>query len=172
METRYNENYDTALRRLLVTDCTASALQETTVGTTQILSTIPEKPDLFTLRRGEVLLFHGTTRGNVSEIIQHGFKTEKNRRSAYGRGTYLTDSSQKADQYTDILGRRTKGLTMLLMRVALGWMVKEQFSHLDCDTVIAGKGNLFQEFVAKKDENLFPQFLIEYDRVHENDTLV
>ena len=113
-----------------------------------------------------MFLFHGTTRDNVPYILQYGFKAEKTTRSPYGKGTYLAESSQKADQYCDKSGTRSnEGLTMFLVRVALGWTVKEQFSHLDCDTVVAGTGKLFQEFVAKKDDNLFPQLLIEYNRV-------
>ena len=54
---------------------------------------------------------------------------------------------------------------MFLVRVALGWTVKEEFRHLDCDTVVAGSGKLFHEFVAKRDDFLLPQILIEYNRV-------
>ena len=54
---------------------------------------------------------------------------------------------------------------MFVVRVALGWMVDEQFQHLDCDTVLAGKGKLFQELVVKRDDLLLPLYLIVYDRV-------
>ena len=157
-----------SLLHVVVNSYSSPALNETKIQTSQILSTINDLPtDVFALRPGEVLLFHGTPRENVTAIIQNGFKAEKNTRSPYGRGTYLTDNAQKADQYTDKLGTRTNtGLTMLLVRVALGWTVKQEFSHLACDTVVAGSGKLFQEFVAKNDHYLLPQLLIEYDRVN------
>ena len=102
----------------------------------------------------------------MSNILSKGFKAAKNTRSPYGKGTYLTDSAQKADQYADKYGSGNSklGLTMFLVRVALGWTVNEEFSHLDCDTLFAGKGKLFQEFVSKKDEFLIPQILFVYNR--------
>ena len=163
----YEDAYETTLQRLGNVDSTTFDFDETTLRTSQILSTIPDlPPHVFTLRRHEVLLFHGTPQAKVSDIIQLGLKASKNVRSPYGKGTYLTDSAQKADQYADKLGPRTnKGLTIFLVRVALGWTVKEEFSHLDCDTVVASRGKLFPEFVAKKDENLLAQLLIVYNRV-------
>ena len=167
LKAEYEVGYDTALQRLLQIESTTSNCERTPIQTAQALSKIPNvPPDVFSLRTGETLLFHGTSRINVPEIIQHGLKAEKNTRSPYGKGTYLSDSAQKADQYTDTQGTRTnKGLTMFLVRVALGWTVKEEFRHLDCDTVVAGSGKLFQEFVAKRDDFLLPQILIEYNRV-------
>ena len=168
LKTRYEAQYKTALQHMIETNNSTETIQDLlSVQTTQILSTIPDLPTgVFDLREGEVLLFHGTPRDKIKGILQHGFRAKNNWRSLYGKGTYLTDSAQKADQYTDQLGTRTNNyLTMFLVRVALGWTVKEQFSHLDCDTVVAGTGKLFQEFVAKKDNNLFPQLLIEYNRV-------
>ena len=107
-----------------------------------------------------------TQRINVPEIVQYGFKAERKTQSPYRKVTYLSDSAQKADQYTDTRRtRRNKGLTMFLVGVALGLTVKEKFSHFNCGTVVAGSGKLFQEFVAKRDDFLLPQLLIEYNRV-------
>ena len=90
-----------------------------------------------------------------------------------GKEHNLADTWQKADQYTDTQGTRTnEGLTMFLVRLALGWTVQQEFSHLDCDTVVGGRGNLFQEFVYKKDENLFPELLIDCDLADSRNILV
>ena len=167
LESIYESQYDTALQRLLATDCPSSALRQAVARTAQNLSTTPDiLADVFDLRRGEILLIHGTPRDNVPRIVQNGFKGELNTRSSYGKGTYLSDSAQKADQYTDTRRtRRNKGLTMFLVGVALGLTVKEKLSHFNCGTVVAGSGKLFQEFVAKRDDFLLPQLLIEYNRV-------
>ena len=136
--------------------------------TSQILLKIKDLPlDFFNLGTGEVLLFHGTPRSNVPSILKQGFKAEKNTRPMYGKGTYLTDSSQKADQYTDKFGPgMNTGLTMFLVRAALGRTLSEVFGILEqCDTIVDGERKLFKKFVVKKDECLLPQLLIEYDRV-------
>ena len=48
----------------------------------------------------EVYLFHGTQHTNARKIIENGFDITKIKRKPYGKGIYLTESSQKADQYT------------------------------------------------------------------------
>ena len=48
----------------------------------------------------EVYLFHGTQHKNARKIIKNGFDITKIKRTPYGKGIYLTESSQKADQYT------------------------------------------------------------------------
>ena len=115
---------------------------------------------------GEVLLFHGTPRKNIEKILKEGFKAAKNRRSPYGKGTYLSDSAQKADQYTDCPNARGQhSLTMLVVRVGLGRVVGEDGRDDEAsDTVVAGRDKLFREFVCKTDQLLFPQFLVVYDR--------
>ena len=113
----------------------------------------------------ETLLFHGTARENVTTIIENGFDGKKNKRSPYGKGTYLSDSAQKADQYTDCPSARgQKNLTMFVVRVGLGKVVEEG-SDVTCDTIVAGKTKLFREFVCKTVQLLFPQFLIVYERM-------
>ena len=156
LTTRYNEAYVRCVCRGIVNNAKA------TFKTQEVLPSNAEiETGLF-----EVLMFHGTKMDNVAGIITEGFKAEKNRNSMYGKGTYVTDSAQKADQYTDTNNSRGRSeLTMFVVRVALGWMVDEQFQHLDCDTVLAGKGNLFQELIVKRDKLVLPLYLIIYDRV-------
>ena len=161
LTSRYSDAYQRSKSRGITNVAT------TTFKTSQVLRSNAElMRGLFELRKDEVLLFHGTKKNHVTGIIQKGFQAKKNTRSPYGKGTYLTDSAQKADQYTDESGSRGRSeLTMFVVRVALGWMVDQQFQHLDCDTVLAGKGKLFQELVVKRDELLLPQYLIVYDRI-------
>ena len=118
------------------------------------------------MREGQMFLFHGTLRYNLRKILKEGFKTAKNRRSPYGKGTYLSDSAQKADQYTDCPNARGQhSLTMLVVRVGLGRVVGEDGRDDEAsDTVVAGRDKLFREFVCKTDQLLFPQFLVVYDR--------
>lgn len=47
----------------------------------------------------EVLLFHGTKPDVYEAIVREGFDCRLNQRSMFGNGTYLTESSTKADQY-------------------------------------------------------------------------
>ncbi len=52
-------------------------------------------------RINEVYLFHGTGSHNVESIRQNGFDLGRaSSSSLYGKWIYLTDSAQKADQYT------------------------------------------------------------------------
>lgn len=87
-----------------------------------------------------------------------------------------------ADRYTN---RRTKGLTMLVVRVILGHayphtgdtpvnalpcsqpdcMTPSCGTHRRYDSLVAGKGKLFKEFLMYDTNRCFPQFLITYDRV-------
>ena len=155
LKTRYEAGYKMALSRIETIDSGFSDPEINSIESVQL-----------PVRLGEVLLFHGTPRNNVSKIVQQGFKAAKNKRSSHGKGTYLTLSAQKADQFTDLVGTRTnEGLTMFLVRMALGWTVNSEFGHFNCDTVVAEGGKLFQEFVAKRDNFLLPQLLIEYNRV-------
>ena len=85
LKSRYNAGF--ILGRLRNVETTQ---EQTQVLTSQIFSTIPDLPrDVFTFRHGEqLLLFHGTPRKNAPIIIQHGYKSAKNCRSPYGKGTY------------------------------------------------------------------------------------
>ena len=47
----------------------------------------------------EVYLFHGTKLDNIPSILEKGFDLNKARGGLYGKGMYLAESSEKADQY-------------------------------------------------------------------------
>ena len=55
--------------------------------------------------RGEVKeleLFHGTSYKTIDSIIQTGFNPSRNKRSAYGVGTYFATHSAMSKLYTDM----------------------------------------------------------------------
>jgi len=74
----------------------------------------------------EILLFHGTSSKNLRQILQAGFDERLSKKSGlYGEGTYFTDESCKAFQYTEADARfSSKGSKregcIILARVALG----------------------------------------------------
>ena len=121
------------------------------------------------LRKGEAYLFHGTPVRNIQSILANGFDLDRSRRGLYGHPRiYLADSSQKADQYADRNGeRRKKNLAMLLVRTALGkvHLYQDDPEMTSCDTVLAGnQDKRFREFVKNKSSEVYPEFLILYDR--------
>ena len=75
--------------------------------------------------------------------------------------------AQKADQYTDKTGRRSTDLYMLVVRVALGRteMYEKKKSGEDYDTIVGGTNNLFREFVKTDTAQLYPEFVVNYDRL-------
>ena len=118
----------------------------------------------------EAYFFHGTDLLNINSIIKTGFKTSKAARGLYGHpGIYLAESSQKADQYADgETKRRRINLSMLLVRTSLGKTAdfdpNEDMLNT-CDTVMGGEGKRFREFVKRDTSQMYPEFLIIYDRV-------
>ena len=48
----------------------------------------------------EVYLFHGTKLEHVTGIIEHGFDPKRAKRKRFGTAIYMTESPEKADQYT------------------------------------------------------------------------
>jgi len=56
------------------------------------------------------MLYHGTGEDNVEMIIKDGFNTKYNIVSAYGKGTYLSDSFQYSEGYTKISAKGNKNI--------------------------------------------------------------
>ena len=122
------------------------------------------------LEDSEVYLFHGTRLQNVNDILKSGFSIHKSERGLYGHpGVYLAESSQKADQYADdINDRRKENLSIFVVRTSLGQTVNydpvtDQLTS--SDTVVGGKGKRFREFVKRNPAQMYPEFLIIYDRL-------
>ena len=125
--------------------------------------------DRLHLLEGEAFLFHGTDKIAIHGIVQEGFNLRYCKGGAFGHpGIYLSEHAQKADQYTDKTGRRSTDLYMLVVRVALGRteMYEKKKSGEDYDTIIGGRNNLFREFVKTYTAQLYPEFVVNYDRLN------
>ena len=136
---------------------------------------------------GEAYLFHGTLLENAVSIVDNGFDVGKSEGGLYGKGIYLAESSQKADQYTDDLNdRRPDFLTMFLVRTSLGRVERyrpkgnppelrrdktslmiENFRGVN--TLVGGSNKRFREFIKNTADDCYPQFLIVYNRVKHLD---
>ena len=123
--------------------------------------------DRLHLLEGEAFLFHGTDRIAINSIVQKGFNLHYCKGGMFGHpGIYLSEHAQKADQYTDKNERRSTDLYMLVVRVALGRteMYEKKKSGEDYDTIVGGTNNLFREFVKTDTAQLYPEFVVHYDR--------
>ena len=56
------------------------------------------------------MLYHGTGEDNVEMILKDGFNTKYNITSAYGTGTYLSDSFKYSEGYTKVSTKRNKNI--------------------------------------------------------------
>ena len=63
--------------------------------------------------------------------------------------------------------RRSTDLYMFLVRVALGKteLYDNKKSGEDYDTIVGGTNKLFREFVKTDTAQIYPEFLIHYDRL-------
>ena len=145
---------------------------------------------------GEAYLFHGTLLKNVMSIVETGFDTNKSQDGLYGKGVYLAESSQKADQYSDEENsRRSDFLTMFVVRTSLGRvaMFKRENKNLQNqapptfergttslaidsgggggNTIVGGEHKRFREFLKNTSADCYPQFLVVYNRVREDDNV-
>lgn len=152
--------------------------------------------------KGEAYLFHGTRLRNVAGIIQKGFDIGQSKPGMFGKGIYLAESSQKADQYTDNPeNRRSDFLPMFVVRTSLGKVgkydpekskerakkqtsgkvgaassvEKDDVTATGDHTVVAGENKRFREFLKYDASQCYPEFLIIYNRERnrgKNDDIV
>ena len=132
-------------------------------------------------------LFHGTGIENIMLIVKHGFDLSKAQKGLFGRGVYLAESSEKADQYTDNREpeRRMDNLTMLLVHVKPGevktfsteesghtkwWQKRGPFKKFktNTETIVAGSRMRFREFLVKETHRCVPTYVIVYNRVRKS----
>ncbi|KAK3100147.1 hypothetical protein FSP39_015350, partial [Pinctada imbricata] len=138
----------------------------------------------------EHFLFHGTASENVEKVLSQGIDNRlAGDRAMFGGGIYAAESSTKADQYSDHRDSRTKtGLKMLLVRMSLGDICLcnqgQQFRRAPCkmcrkdkctckggqlwdfyDSVLGDGQWIFREFVVYEKRQVYPEYLISYDRV-------
>ncbi|XP_052796100.1 uncharacterized protein LOC128228688 isoform X2 [Mya arenaria] len=132
----------------------------------------------------EHYVFHGTSVAN--QIVQQGLDSRlAGAQAMFGQGVYCAESSTKADQYADPRDKRTlNNLNMLLCRVCLGEMYVTStpytFARAPCkecskdkcsctdndfyDSVVADGQWNFREFVAYDRQQVYPEYLITYNR--------
>ena len=116
-------------------------------------------------------LFHATDLHNINDILKSGFSIQKSEEGSYGHpGIYFAESSQKADRYADNTKSRqnTKHLSILVVRTSLGHHANyDPVNNLlpCCDTLVGGRGKRFPEFVKCDPAQIYPEFLITYDRL-------
>lgn len=132
----------------------------------------------------EVYLFHGTKPKVGEDIIAHrGFDNRLGGPAMLGAGTYFAESPSKADQYVPVGGKHH----MFLARVLLGSPHRTSAQMVDLkrppcvlghtgvcehtrrDSVIFRPKNesKFREFVVYDPTSCYPEYLIEYERVHD-----
>ncbi|KAK2193600.1 hypothetical protein NP493_11g07031 [Ridgeia piscesae] len=139
----------------------------------------------------EHFLFHGVQQQFIDAIQGQGIDFRLNTRAMFGKGAYFAESSTKADQYADDKDHRTQGPhSMFLCKVILGrsHIAKKPNKDLfrppcyhhcqgSCshgtseffDSVMGthrdgGQRLLFREFVIFGQNQLYPAFLITYNR--------
>ena len=121
------------------------------------------------LQEGECFLFHGTGRIAVESIVRHGFNIRYSKQGLYGHpGIYFSEHAQKADQYADKDKRRSTDLYMFVVTVSLGKteMYENKRTDENYDTIVGGTNKLFREFVKTDTNQIYPEFLIHYDRLN------
>ena len=128
-------------------------------------------------KQKEVYLFHGTKNHNVESIVKYGFLIDKAGNGLYGKAIYLTDSCQKADQYSDTTNHRiykdTYVFAMLLVRASLGVTCKANIRHkTKCHSTIGGKAVTntmkFHEFMFQDTKQLYVDYVIFYERKYND----
>ncbi|KAK3099966.1 hypothetical protein FSP39_012670 [Pinctada imbricata] len=135
----------------------------------------------------EHFLFHGTPSRYIENVLSQGLDNRiATGESMFGAGIYAAESSTKADQYADHPDNRTrKGLKMFLLRMCLGDVLvccnAQQFRRGPCkfcvkdrcnckntqhyDSVMGDRKWIFREFVVYDKRQVYPEYLISYDRV-------
>eukprot|EP00930_Biecheleria_cincta_P059731 TRINITY_DN45458_c0_g1_i1.p1 TRINITY_DN45458_c0_g1~~TRINITY_DN45458_c0_g1_i1.p1 ORF type:complete len:681 (-),score=84.24 TRINITY_DN45458_c0_g1_i1:363-2405(-) len=128
----------------------------------------------------EVYAFHGTRVRYALSIAQHDFNIDlagSSRGTLYGRGAYLGESISKADEYArDEPGGYYDGVfAVLVCRVTMGKLhctsddpeagSKVASGHFDstCGT------RLFRELVIYDADQLYPEYVVLYQRVYPKD---
>jgi hypothetical protein len=138
------------------------------------------------LERSEVYLWHGTAVRTALAIAQNDFNIDLAGSSAgtmYGRGAYLAESCTKADEYSkDEQGGYYEGIfALLLVRVCLGKYYHtttrdneagNKVASGDFDSTLGDRSasvNTFREFVVYNADQLYPEYIVLYSRVHASD---
>lgn len=130
----------------------------------------------------EVFLFHGTSEMAADAITTADFKVNLagcNAGTLYGRGLYFAENASKSDEYTKESSAGTRYL--LLCRVTLGrpkYLDQVEVDARECENACL-RGNChsilgdrrkcrgtFREFVVFDVEQVYPNYIIGYRRIH------
>eukprot|EP00930_Biecheleria_cincta_P039180 TRINITY_DN26953_c0_g2_i1.p1 TRINITY_DN26953_c0_g2~~TRINITY_DN26953_c0_g2_i1.p1 ORF type:complete len:503 (-),score=53.73 TRINITY_DN26953_c0_g2_i1:169-1677(-) len=165
--------------------------------TTRVVQKYPELFGQLDVDCNEAYLLHGTDLKSAMSIAQDHFdvnlagtagtgsSTTIRNQGMYGSGIYFAESSTKADEYSKKLeegGPNNDTFAMLVCRVLLGQYHYTQ--HKDVDAEGFARSGLsdstlgdrlssvgtFREFVVYSSAQVYPQYLLIYQRVHFRDT--
>lgn len=173
----------------------ASRSDETLRRFSPVLKTsqgVSQSPDVFDAAFGSVnegYFWHGTPIRTALSIAQKAFDmglAGTGRGAMYGPGAYFAESSTKADEYAfDEPGGFYDGIhALLLCRVCMGKMYyTTKFGQEDAhdkvkdgqfDSVLAdlAKNRMtFREFVVYDADQIYPEYVILYQRIHKADDM-
>lgn len=135
----------------------------------------------------EHYMFHGTQEEVVDTIMKQGLDSRLGGTDAmFGQGVYAAESSTKSDQYADPVSKRSRGeKKMFLIRMCLGQVyvtrTPKPYARAPCkrcyedkcscndnsffDSVVGDGGWNFREFVVYDRTQVYPEYLITYQRV-------
>lgn len=106
----------------------------------------------------EQQLFHGTKSGAVLSICNNGYKSEFNRNSSHGKGTYFSSAGSYSKNYADVTGSGES--FMFVNSVLLGAKSKSVRGTYTGDS--GGNGSTI--FVSKYDDASLPEYVICFHR--------
>ncbi|KAH3835074.1 hypothetical protein DPMN_108413 [Dreissena polymorpha] len=134
----------------------------------------------------EEYFLHGTKPENVESVYTQGLDPRLANKAVLGAAVYMAESSTKADQYADARNsRQTTGLTLFLVRACLGNICRvtkcrqmrrppctdstcsvDECTHVErYDSVVEEEQYIFREFVVYDRTQVYPEYVITYDRV-------
>jgi hypothetical protein len=111
----------------------------------------------------EKQLFHGTKTESIDNIIKHGFKTEYNKVSAFGKGTYFSTAANYSSVYADLDGNKVSYMfvcDVLIGKAIVGTQNKVMDTEI-CDNFV----NKMTEptiYVTPYDNGAYPKYLIAF----------
>jgi len=135
----------------------------------------------------EYYLFHGTPPEAATHISENGFRIDlsgSNAGTMFGRGAYFAENSSKSDEYaSEGNGIYRHTYAMLLCRVCCGsfhYMTRSDQASVDralnsgrCDSVLGDRESsvgTYREFVVFKSAQIYPEYVLLYKRVTEEDS--
>jgi len=118
-----------------------------------------EMENLYPNEMEELQLFHGTNEDNIPLIVEEGFKSHLNKRSAYGKGNYFAKNANYSKSY---MTSENKITFMFLCDVLVGRKItpgtKTVLEPCQCfvssDTI----------YVIPEDDAVYPRYVIAFHK--------